>query len=174
MFPYILGMIIDPKGYYLSFGHYTENFSDPCSLHGRSFLAALLYSDWVTTHKELAWTKGQILKIIQKSPFDLLNFDSLAFQYFERLSKLGYVVLLNGTYIGSDPLMIGYIPNHLSYPQIMTLLDLRSDILYCSNIESDFCIQGADYTTQSIYRWYYELEEKGMQRIRLNNIDEKF
>ncbi len=170
MFKYILGIIIDTNGYYLSFGKYTTEFTNYFSLHGRSFLSSLLVSNWVNTHKDISWKEKDIKKIVHKDIFEVMDFDSLAFSYFEELSRLGYAILLNGTYEESDPMTYGYIPSNLTYPQIMTLLYLRSDILYCPNIESDFSIIGKDEMLISIYEWYQELEEKGMQRILANQL----
>lgn len=173
MFQYILGIIIDQNGYYLSFGKYTEKFAnDYFSLHGRSFLVALLASNWVNTHKDLSWNKKDIQKILKADSLGCNDFDLYAFQDFEKLSHLGYAILLNANYIGSNPVVYGYLPKELTYPQVMTLLNLRSDILYSPYIESDFSIHGTEQLNFSIYEWYQELEQKGMQRVKLNQKDE--
>lgn len=167
MFQYILGIIMDPNGYYLSFGQYTENFTDSYfCLHGRSFLASLLASNWVNTHKDLSWSKKEIQRILKADRFGYHDYDTQVFQDFEKYSHLGYTILLNSTCAGYDPLTYGYIPKNLTYPQIMSLLELRSDILYSGMIETDFSI-GGKYSSLSIYEWYQELEEQGRQRIRL-------
>lgn len=161
MLEYVLGIIIDPEGNYLSFGKRDEadhSYSDAdINSYGRSSLHSILDSGWLFSHKDL---------IVEDLSFADLNFsnnidqiDKNIWHYFSLWSSLGYIILLNGGY-----LITGFLPGQLTGAQQETMMMLKSDILYSNFSYSDLYVSDELRSFINIQELYRTLERQKQKR----------
>ncbi len=168
MFQYILGIIIDPKGNYLSFGTMDdwelEEGYEYLGFHGRSVLLSILNSGWIYTHPELDLgnvdfedlKRWEISKDIEQE----------IYQYFQRWWHLGYVIFFNSS-TDYCQIMGGYIPKQLTREQMKTLLVLKKDLIYQNNMNSDLYLDLACPPILSIYDLYEKIDQHILNRTLL-------
>ena len=148
MLEYVLGFMIDPQGYYLSFGKFSKDIIVDENywmyIHISSFLMAIYQNHWHLTHPDLQLQHFDFQSLLEEDNIVQLDADILS--VLRKLSSLGYLFLLNRSF-DDFHLIIGSLPNQLTPMQQQTLMELKQDILFHPQIDSNLYYPNLEATT---------------------------
>lgn len=166
MFEYILGLMIDQNGNYLSFGQFDnlENEAQYFGYHGRSSLISIYQSGWYQSHKDLGLQDYDFTNLYALE--ESKEIDNAIYHYFRSWSNLGYIILLNASSIYTSAL-VGYLPCLINNSQRATLLNLKRDIIVKKNLQSDLYITNKNGNIITIYDLYETIENTKNFKERL-------
>lgn len=161
MLQYVLGIIIDLEGNYISFGKWTPSISfesQDFEIHSRAFLLALRDSGWLETHSNLN---------LDSEYYDyLFGSEQEIYCYFEELCNAGYSIFLNFT--SDNEMVLGYLPRDFKFKkaQKQTLMALKSDLWWSPSLLSCLTIGNVDEKTISLDSLYDALSKPQKQKLR--------
>ncbi len=169
MFQHILGLIIDPDGNYLSFGKLDDIDNDKDNaylyLHGRAFMSQIYFHHWHKTHLDLNLQDFNFQNIFLYESEKTIDYE--IYYYFQRLSQLGYVILINGSKVDESPIIIGYIPKNFTNSQALTLYSLKDYIELDQVSFSEIYKSNAEGEIITLRELFEEIEKQVLKRRTL-------